>query len=83
MATPKQPVLDFNVLERKLRPEDMGDRVFAASLGTTPCSLRKYRAKGIGLYRADKMCCHLGIHPISIWGDDYFVGIPVVRLSER
>jgi hypothetical protein len=38
-------------------------------------NLWKEGKRGISLENADKLACHLGIHPWLIWGDEYAVSV--------
>jgi hypothetical protein len=54
---PVEPI--FNLLDSTNR-RAIGDK------------LRRYRATGIPIYRADYWCCKLGLHPWLVYGDAYF-----------
>lgn len=34
--------------------------------------LKRSMARGISVYRADRICCKLGVHPWMVYGDLYF-----------
>lgn len=36
--------------------------------------MRYWRANGVDIYTADKLCCELGYHPFEVFGDAWWKG---------
>lgn len=43
----------------------------AGHLATSARQIYRWRAFGIGLVAADHACMHMGVHPMTVWGDDW------------
>lgn len=52
------------------------DTVTAGRLGTTRGQVVRWKREGISILTADRLACHIGEHPYTIWGNDYFKGTP-------
>lgn len=54
-------------------PEANGATI-AAALGMDLRNVYRYLTRGsrIRWDTADRLACHLGVHPCSIWGDEWF-----------
>jgi len=37
------------------------------------CSvINRWKRKGLPIYTADKIACHIGVHPSHIWGEEWW-----------
>lgn len=76
----KQPRLTYEALERmfnsEISVEDLAT-VAQVSVGTV-CNWKKH---GIPEPQADRVAIRLGLHPASIWGDDWWslANLPALR----
>ena len=43
--------------------------VLAQRTGVTRNSIYRWRETGIPLFAADRIACHMGVHPLVIWPD--------------
>lgn len=46
-----------------------GNDIFSSKYSAFFPSWKRY---GIDPYKADSVCCDMGIHPFEIWGDEWF-----------
>jgi hypothetical protein len=46
----------------------------AEMLGISTSSVRKYRLRGVSIWRADELAVRLGRHPMDIWGPAAYGG---------
>lgn len=70
MTVLKERRLPFEPID-KLKGEQT-DEEFAAMIGVTRKTMRRYRSCGLAFFTADKISCRLGFHPTHFWGEDYF-----------
>jgi hypothetical protein len=50
------------------------DHVLARRLGVTPRSVQRWRhGAGIRIWLADRLAVRLGLHPVEVWGQDFYV----------
>ena len=56
-------------------PEDMPNTVIAERLGVARMTVSAWRqGRRIQWRHADKHAIKLGLHPLSVWGDEWFLG---------
>jgi hypothetical protein len=60
----------FEPLERHLRA--IGCTNIGATLGASSVTIKQARAGGLTLRTADRWATRLGLHPMEIWGDEYW-----------
>lgn len=34
--------------------------------------IQRWKRKGLSIYTADKIACHIGVHPSHIWGEEWW-----------
>jgi hypothetical protein len=69
-------------------PSGVGDYVagrhyWQDTLGVFPQQVTKWRSRGLSWRTADKLACHIGIHPGLIWPDWFERGFMDGRMSEE
>jgi hypothetical protein len=52
--------------------DDLSYRQIGIQLGRTRRTLQEWKVKGIPFYEADKVACHIGVHPSHIWGEQWW-----------
>lgn len=48
------------------------DEEIATRCGVTRAVVVSWHKRGLSLRAADRVACHVGLHPILIWGRDYW-----------
>jgi hypothetical protein len=62
---PVQPLLTmFNA--------DISDSQIGISLRKSRRTIQEWKAKGVPFYEADRVACHIGVHPSHIWGEQWW-----------
>lgn len=55
--------------------EGLPDRIAAERLGVNRMTLVNWRQGGrVHWVKADRYACRLGLHPYSVWGEEWFLG---------
>ena len=76
MPRPTQPHLRCDKLiawlRKRLPPERQNMTAIAEHLDVNSRSLWRWTVEDIPFHKADEIAVSLGVHPVEIWGDDYW-----------
>lgn len=50
-------------------------RLVARTCGIRENTMFAWRKRGVPIMAADELACRMGVHPIEIWGDEFFIGL--------
>lgn len=64
--------LSIEPLLRLFEHLELSDEELAVRFGTTRHAIIGWRRRGLSLRLADQVAVHIGVHPIEIWGNDYW-----------
>jgi hypothetical protein len=78
--TKKAPPTNIQNINLSIQPllkyiNHADDTITGERFGVTRSAVMRWKRNGVSVVTADRLACHIGVHPYIIWGNDYFKGM--------